>query len=202
MNLDIQEKDFIVVGSGPGGATVAKELSQRNKKVLILEWGDNTPLNGSFLQGVRTLLIPGRSMLFTRQMLGLVRGITTGGSTVHYYATAFPVPFDMLKSYGIDITDEVKELREELPVGPLKDEMVGPMSNRLMESAQDLGYDWKKLDKFMNQDKWKPGYRFGHYGDPHRVKWSARMYVEEAVTNGAKLVNGQIYTLVSIYPDT
>jgi hypothetical protein len=143
MDLDIQKKDIIVVGSGPGGATVAKELSQRNKKVLILEWGDNAPLNGSFWQGARTLLFPGRSMLFTRQMLGLVRGITTGGSTVHYYATSFPVPFDMLKSYGIDISEEVKELREELPVGPLKDEMVGPMSKRIMESAQDLGYSLK-----------------------------------------------------------
>ena len=190
MDLDIKEKDVIVVGSGPGGATVAKELSQRNKKVLILEWGDNTPLTGSFWQGIRTLLLPGRSMLFTRQMLGLVRGITTGGSTIHYYATSFPVPFEMLKSYGIDISDEVKELREELPVAPLKDEMVGPMSERLMNSAQDLGYNWKKLNKFMYQDKWKPEYKFGHYGDPHRVKWSARMYVEEAVANGAKLING------------
>ena len=190
MDIDMKEQDVIVVGSGPGGATVAKELSQRNKKVLILEWGDNDPLTGSFWQGAKTLLFPGRSMLFTRQMLGLVRGITTGGSTIHYYATSFPVPFDMLKSYGIDIRDEVKELREELPVAPLKDEMVGPMSTRLMESAQDLGYDWNKLNKFMYQDRWKPGYRFGHYGDPLRVKWSARMYIEEAVTKGAKLING------------
>ena len=189
MDLNTKNMDVIIVGSGPGGATVAKELSQRNKKVLILEWGDNAPLIGSFWQGARTLLFPGRSMLFTKQMLGLVRGITTGGSTIHYYATSFPVPFDMLKSYGIDIDDEVKELIEELPVAPLKDEMVGPMSRRLMESAQDLGYDWKKLNKFMYQDKWKPGYRFGHYGDPLRVKWSARMYVEEAVANGAKLIN-------------
>ncbi len=188
--MELADKDFIIVGSGPGGATVAKELSQRKKKVLILEWGDNDPLIGSFRQGAKTILFPGRSMLFTRQMLGLVRGITTGGSTVHYYATSFPVPFDLLKSYGIDISDEVKELREELPVGPLKDEMVGPMSTRLMESAQDLGYSWKKLDKFMYQDRWKPGYAFGHYGDPHQVKWSARMYIEEAVANGAKLING------------
>ena len=147
--MDIEEKDYIIVGSGPGGATVAKELSKRKKKVLILERGDNDPLTGSFWQGARTLLFPGRSMLFTRQMLVLVRGITTGGSTVHYYATSFPVPFHMLESYGIDISDEVKELREELPVAPLKDEMVGPMSKRLMESAQNLGYSWEKLDKFM-----------------------------------------------------
>ena len=187
--MELADKDFIIVGSGPGGATVAKELAKRKKKVLILEWGDNDPLTGSFWQGARTLLFPGRSMLFTRQMLGLVRGITTGESTIHYYATSFPVPFEMLKSYGIDIGDEVKELREELPVAPLKDEMVGPMSKKLMDSAQDLGYSWKKLDKFMYQDKWRPEYKFGHYGDPHAVKWSARMYVEEAVENGAELLN-------------
>ena len=188
--MSMEDMDYIIVGSGPGGATVAKELSQRKKKVLILEWGDNDPLTGRFSQGVKTMLFPGRSMLFTRQMIGLVRGITTGGSSVHYYATSFPVPFQMLKSYGIDISDEVKELREELPVGPLKDEMVGPMSKRLMESAQNLGYNWKKLDKFMYQDRWKPEYGFGHYGDPHQVKWSARMYIEDAVANGAKLLNG------------
>ncbi len=50
MDSRIQENDVIVVGSGPGGATVAKELSARNKKVLILEWGDNNPLNRSLVQ--------------------------------------------------------------------------------------------------------------------------------------------------------
>ncbi len=188
MDSDINEKEFIVVGSGPGGATIAKELSRRNKKVLILEWGDNAPLTGSFWQGAKTLLWPGRSLLFTPQMIGLVRGITTGGSSVHYYATSFPVPLEMLKSYGIDITDELRELREELPVAPLKDEMIGPMSRRLMDSARGLGYRWNKLDKFMYQDRWKPKYEFGHYGDPHRIKWSARMYIEEALANGADLV--------------
>jgi hypothetical protein len=57
-------------------------------------------------------LVPGKSLLITPQMLALVRGITTGGSTIHYYATSFPVPFDMLMKYGIDISDEVKELKE------------------------------------------------------------------------------------------
>jgi choline dehydrogenase-like flavoprotein len=120
----------------------------------------------------------------------MVRGITTGGSTVHYYATCYPVPFDLFKSHGIDITKEVEETVKELPVALLKDEMVGPMAKRIMESAQDLGYGWQKLDKFMYQDRWKPEYKFGHYGDPHGVKWSARMYIEEAVANGATLING------------
>ena len=192
------EVDFIVVGSGPGGATVAKELSVRRKKVLILEWGDNNPLTGSFWYAAKSFLRPGRCLLITGQLLGLVRGITTGGSTVFYYATCFPVPVDMLRSYGIDITQEVEETRAELPIGPLKDEMIGPMAERIMESARDLGYNWQKLDKFMYQDRWKPKYPFGHYGDPYGVKWSARMYVQEALSHGAELVTGARVTRVII----
>jgi choline dehydrogenase-like flavoprotein len=187
--MALEDKDYIIVGSGPGGATVAKELSQRKKKVLILEWGDNDPLTGGFWWGARSLLWPGRSLLFTRQMLGLVRGIATGGSTVFYYATCFPVPLDMLKSYGVDITAEIQEARKELPIAPLKDEMLGPMAGRIMESALDLGYKWRKLDKFMYQDRWKPEYPFSHYGDPNGVKWSARMYIDEALANGAELID-------------
>jgi choline dehydrogenase-like flavoprotein len=184
----VKDIDVIVVGSGPGGATVAKELTLRKKKVLILERGDNDPLTGSFRYGARTLLFPGRSLLLTRQLLGMVRGITTGGSTVYYYATCFPVPFEMLKRHGIDLTAEAEEIRKELPVAPLKEEMIGPMSRRIRESAQELGYNWRRLDKFMYQDRWKPDFPFGHYGDPFGVKWSARRYIEEALTHGAELI--------------
>ena len=203
MNLKNQKDiDIIIVGSGPGGATVARELSQSKKNVCILEWGDNDPLTGSFWYGARTLLVPGKSMLFTSQLLGMVRGITTGGSTVHFYATYYPVPIEMLKSYGIDLTNEVEETRNDLPVAPLKDEMMGPMATRIMKSAQDLGYDWQKLDKFMYQDRWKPEYPFGHYGDPHGVKWSARMYIEEAMANGADLIDRAKVTKVIIENQT
>jgi ribulose 1,5-bisphosphate synthetase/thiazole synthase len=80
MDRGIKNYVVIVGGSGPGGATVSKEISNRNGKVLILEWGDNKPLTGSFWQGAKSLLIPGKRMLITPQLLSLVRGITTGGS--------------------------------------------------------------------------------------------------------------------------
>ncbi len=44
---DVTESfDAIVVGSGPGGATVARELSRRGWKVLILERGGKAPVTG------------------------------------------------------------------------------------------------------------------------------------------------------------
>jgi choline dehydrogenase-like flavoprotein len=36
---EIIETEVVVVGSGPGGATVARELSKRGKRVVICEAG-------------------------------------------------------------------------------------------------------------------------------------------------------------------
>lgn len=182
--------DAIVVGSGPGGATVAKEMACGGKKVLILEWGPGGEVRGTAAQYFSQSMVPGKSLLLTPQLLGMVRGITTGGSSLFYYGTAYPAPLDMLRKYGVDLATEVQEARAELPIAKLKAEMVTPMTSRLMASAQQIGLDWQMLDKFMYQDRWKPEYPFGYFGDSHHVKWSARNYVEEAVAHGAVLLNG------------
>jgi len=181
--------DAIVVGTGPGGATVARELAAKGKKILIVEYGTGKPVRGTVYQYFTQQFIPGKGLYITPDLLGMVRGVTTGGSSMFYYGTAFPVPHNMLKKYDIDVTEEEQEARKELPIGTLKNEMITPFAERIMESARKLGYNWKLLDKFMYQDRWRPGYRFGYYGDPHGVKWNARMYVDEARSNGAVLIN-------------
>jgi len=181
--------DVIVVGSGPGGATTAKELSKKGKKVLLLERGPDVKLNGSLRQYIRHQLVPSKSLLVTGQMVGMVRGIITGGSSTFYYGTCFEIPHKMFQKYGIDVSAEEQEARAELPIAPLKSEMITPMANRIMASAQSLGLDWNPLNKFMYQDRWQPGTPFGYYGDPYNIKWSARMYVEEAEKNGAQKIN-------------
>jgi choline dehydrogenase-like flavoprotein len=180
--------DVIVVGTGPGGATTARELTRQGKRVLLLEWGPGGPVRGNFLQYLTEQLIPGKSLLITNRFLGMVRGITLGGSSLFYYGTAFEVPFAMLKKHGIDIKKDVSAITEDVPVNPLTDEMMTPMAKRIMESARELGHDWNKLNKFMYLDRWKPEYRFGYFGDPHDVKWSARMFALEAEKEGAHLL--------------
>jgi choline dehydrogenase-like flavoprotein len=186
-----REYDVIVVGSGPGGATVAKELSQHDKKVLILEWGGNAPIKGTLPQAATMIGIPGKSILITnKKMHVLLRGITTGGSSVFYCGTAFDPPFEMMESHGIELRKEIEELKKEIPIEPLSDQLMGPMASRMMTSAQDLGYDWQKINKFIFQDKCRTGCWRCAYGCPYDAKWTARNFVEEAVENGATLVNG------------
>ncbi len=179
--------DAIVVGSGPGGGSVARELSKKGKRCLILEWGPDPVLRGTVAEFYKNLFRPFKSLLITDKLLGMVRGIITGGSSVFFYATCFPPPIEMLKAHGVDITEEVEEVENEIPIGPLKDEMVTPMARRIMESARALGYDWQKLDKFINQDNWRPGMPFAYNGQQDNVKWSAKSFVDEAVRNGSTL---------------
>jgi len=190
MDSKDQQFDAIVAGSGPGGATVARELTRQNKKVLILEWGSNAPIKGTIFQTAAMGGIPFKNVLLTNRLLAMVRGTTTGGSSVFYYGTAFDPPLDMLRKYGVDISEEIDEAKIELPIAPLADHLIGPMARRIMGSAQELGYDWQKLPKFVYQDKCRAECWRCSYGCPYGAKWNARMYIEEAVKKGAVLING------------
>ncbi|MEW6079625.1 MAG: GMC family oxidoreductase [Thermodesulfobacteriota bacterium] len=190
-NKNSKHYDAIVVGSGPGGATVAKALTEKNKNVLILERGGNAKINGSLTQMAMTGGIPGKHVMFTdRTFLAIIRGIVTGGSTIFYCASAFEPPYEMMESYGIDIRNEVEALKSEIPTGPLNDDLFGKGARRIMESAVELGYDWKKLNKFIYQEKCKTDCNKCSYGCPYGAKWTARNFVEKATDNGAELING------------
>ena len=189
MEFSSKEFDAIVVGSGPGGATVARELSQKGKSVLILEWGDNDPVKGTLWDTIPRAFIPFKSLLVTGQALGMIRGITTGGSSQIYCATAFEPPVDMLSAYGVDIKDEVEEIRSQVPTDQLSDELMSPAGKVFYDSAKELGYDVHRLNKFIYQEKCEPDCAKCCYGCPTGAKWFAANFVDDALTEGAIMIN-------------
>lgn len=182
------EFDAIIVGSGPGGGSVAVELAKQGWKILILEKGSGKPITGTARDLIPMALIPGRSLHFTQQMLGLIHAITLGGSSTIYYANAFDPPFATFDAYGIDLRSEVAELKQELPVQPLSDDLMGPAAKRILDSARDLGYGWQKLPKIVYQDKCRLNCDKCVMGCPYGAKWSSRMYIEDACASGAILI--------------
>ncbi|WEM44345.1 GMC family oxidoreductase (plasmid) [Photobacterium sp. DA100] len=189
--MAIQENayfDAIIVGSGPAGATLAKSLSEQGKKVLILEWGSDSPLRGSFWQMADIAAIPSKGAFIGKDLSLLIRGITAGGSSAINYATAMLPPYDMFDRYGIDLRAEAEEMQQAVPYRPLPDPLVGPRAKRIWQGAEKAGFEWHKLDKFIDVERCQAGCHLCGYGCPHGAKWTARRFLEDAVTSGAQLI--------------
>jgi choline dehydrogenase-like flavoprotein len=193
--------DAIVIGSGPGGATVAAELSRQGKKVLILEWGSGATIKGTMLQSTGIALIPGRGLFFTPELLALVRGVTLGGSSILAYATAFEPNYEIFEKHGIDLKPEVKQAKSELPIAPLADDLLGPSAQRIMASALNLRYPWEKLPKMVHQDKCRASCDKCTMGCPYGAKWTARETIDQACRNGASLLMGARVTRLIVEDD-
>jgi choline dehydrogenase-like flavoprotein len=190
--------DAIVIGSGPGGATVSEELSRQGMKVLILERGRGTPIKGTMLQSASMALIPGRGLYFTPELLALVRFIHLGGSSVGSYATAFEPDYDIFNKHGVDLKADIEQARHELPIAPLADNLIGPSAQRIMASARDLGYPWEKLPKMMRQEKCRPNCDKCTMGCPFGAKWTSQEFISQACANGSTLLTGAHVSRLSV----
>jgi choline dehydrogenase-like flavoprotein len=179
--------DVIVVGTGPGGASVARELAKGGARVLMLEQGSAAPLRGTLGQMAAMAAVPGKGAFIHRDASLLVRAITLGGSSAINFATAAPPPAAMFAAHGIDLEPALQELRAELPMAPLPDSLVGPMAARIMEAARALSLDWHKLDKMIRPQACRSGCWRCVTGCPFGAKWTARDFVDEARGHGAQL---------------
>ena len=188
-----KKSEFVVVGSGPGGATVARQLARAGKQVILLERGRDH--RGKWYYGTHLgclLYCDRMGLLLTEEGLQIVRGIMTGGSTNLFCGCASPPPEWLKKRYKINLDAIVDETIEELKIAPLPRPMWGRATQRVQEAAGELGYDWQPQPKFMNVNRGEPfdcgakcmlGCRCG-------AKWTANEYVDEAVRDGCELLTG------------
>jgi choline dehydrogenase-like flavoprotein len=186
-----RQAEIVVVGSGPGGASVARQLARAGKKVLLLERGQDYRRKRYYGTYLGPLAYADRSsLLFTKEGLNIIRPLMLGGATSMFCGSAARPP-DWLKSkYGVDLESYVDEAIAEIGIAPLPPEQRGVASTRIAESAQSLGYAWQPLSKFMRP------HRSNHFncgakcmlGCRCGAKWNAAEWVDDAVAAGCQLV--------------
>jgi choline dehydrogenase-like flavoprotein len=181
--------DAIVIGTGPGGAMVAKELAHNHQRVLILEQGSAAPLAGTLGQLASIAAIPGRGAFFNFDGSLLVRGVTVGGSSAINFATAMPPPLDLFDRHGVDLRAALSAVRHAIPMAPLPDSLIGPMAHRIMQGARSLGLNWQKLDKMIFANQCRTGCWRCAYGCPFGAKWTAKNLIDEALVARATLLD-------------
>jgi choline dehydrogenase-like flavoprotein len=182
--------EVVVVGSGPGGATVARELARAGKRVLLLErgrdWRDH-PLYGTYPGAM--LYTDRHALLFTREGLNIIRPLMVGGATSMYCGCAALPPPWWRERYAINLDSEAQATVDELKIAPLPPERRGVASTRIAEAAAELGYEWEPQAKFFNLDRC-PGFDCGAHcmlGCRCGAKWNAAEFVDDAVAAGAEL---------------
>lgn len=192
------ESDFIIVGSGPGGATTARELARRGKRVLILERGNDErarPYYGTYAGPL--IYADKHSFLYSQEGINIIRPLMLGGATSMYCGCAAPPPAWWKTDYGIELDAHVSATIEELELAPLPRELRGDASTRLADAGRALGMDWQPQLKFMCPGRPLPA----ENGQAHPfdcgakcmlgcrcgAKWNAAEFVDDAVRAGAEL---------------
>jgi len=193
-------KKVLVVGSGAGGATVAKEL-QGAFDVTVLEAGKEfRPFTGSLTALERwkksglffdereiQLLFPAMKIRKTGDLV-LVNGRGLGGTTTISTGNALRVDED-LKKLGISLDGEFEEIRREIPISAEHEKKWTGTTRRLFGVCKEMGLlPW-------------PTPKMGEYsrclncgrcvlGCPQGVKWDSRRFLNLAIAKGAHVIPG------------
>ncbi len=180
--------EYLVVGSGAGGATVARELSMAGRDLLIVEAGKREEHVGTFRDSLRYFETTGyKTPRTSKEGVILWRTIMAGGSTVVSCANGTRCLQDEFKDLGIDLESEFREAENEMKIAPTPRSMLSEASLRMLEASADLGYTMEPMPKFLDFSKCV---RCGccTFGCPQVAKWTALDYLNDAISYGAEVL--------------
>lgn len=205
MNI-AESADAVVVGTGAGGAVVAKELAEGGMRVVMIEEGGNysgKDFNRKPLDMFRLLYRDaGLTTVGLNPMVFLPLGRCLGGTTTINSGTCYRAPSYIIKKWqeesGItDLTDEnmnkwYTRVEKIINVETVPDELLGKIGKLFKEGAKKLNYRAGNIPRNAKNCKGCGHCAFGCIEDakqsmnlsyvPLAEKYGAKVYVRSRVT--------------------
>ena len=192
----------IVVGSGPGGAIVARELALKGFEVRLLEAGQPfapltrkiswlKPLRGSWLiknENSIKRVFPHYKTIRASDDLVIFTGVTEGGSTSISCGNMVRAERG-LKEIGLDLSSEFEEIERTLTIRPTPREKWRPLTQRMYDEAEKLGHSPKPTPKVGNYEKCV-GCGYCELGCSTGAKWDSRQIYKDLVDKGVTIQTG------------
>jgi choline dehydrogenase-like flavoprotein len=186
-----REYDSIVVGSGMGGAVVARELANAGRDVLVVEVGQPPGHLGAFGDALRMYDGNPVTKLPKRSAEGTIiyRALVAGGSTVVSCGNGVRCLERELAELGVDLADDLAAIESEMGIAPLGEDKLSDLGERIRQAGEELGHPFALMPKMIDQARCEA---CGScvLGCPHDAKWTSLRALDEAVSHGAEVAYG------------
>jgi len=145
--------EVCVIGSGAGGAVVAKELAEAGRDVVLLEQGGHYTKEDFTQREDEMMPLLYEDMgqrATTDQSILILQGRNIGGSTVHNLCYCFRTPAPILEKWrredGLramsfeDMRPSFERVERMLKVKPIQPSQVNTLNDKIRQGCEKLGY--------------------------------------------------------------
>jgi choline dehydrogenase-like flavoprotein len=174
-------------------------LARKGFEVLVLEAGHPfnplthriswlSPFRGTLLlknENSVERIFPHLETTRSSEDLVIFRGMTEGGSTTISCGNMVRAERG-LNEIGLDLTPEFEEIEHSLEISPVPQERWRPLSRRMFDEAEKMGFTPKPTPKVVNPKKCA-ACGFCELGCVSGAKWDARILFKEVLEKGGSV---------------
>ena len=168
---------IIIIGSGAGGAIIARELAKNKIPVTIIEKGPYIDSKDAF-----------NYYDSYNDSVDLLTTTCVGGATIVSMSNMVRALDSELHEYGVDISSEYGYVEDLVGVHDLEDSHIGKGTQLFLDAGKELGLKTLKMPKAIRE---KDCIQCGKcaFGCPADAKWSGKDFIDEAVDDGATFIS-------------